>query len=262
MKICVLNLSGNVGKSTLAVHLLGAFAPGAKIVSVESINASSASDVDTLNVEELAASRFREIFREIMFNDEVIVDVGASNVGPFMDEMGRFKSSVGEFDMVLVPTVPADKQQRDTVTTIDWLSRLGVDPAKVRVIFNQYASHGLEPVKMAYALVAGYAATDGKDKAVFEPHAVIATNEVFELAKASRKTIAELAQDTTDWRAARAEAKRAGDLVALERAMSGQMTHDLAVTAQQNLEEVHALLFPSSAQPAVNVVSMAKPRRA
>ena len=53
----------------------------AKIVSVESINASSASDVDTLNVEELSASRFREIFREIMFNDDVIVDVGASNVG-------------------------------------------------------------------------------------------------------------------------------------------------------------------------------------
>ena len=184
MKICVLNLSGNVGKSTLAVHLLGAFAPGAKIVSVESINASSADDVETLNVEELSASRFREIFREIMINDDVIVDVGASNVGPFMDEMGRFKSAVGEFDLLLVPTVPSDKQQRDTATTIDWLFKLGVDPAKVRVIFNQYPSHGLEPIYVAYALVDGYAATDGKDKAVFEPHAVIAANEVFELAKA------------------------------------------------------------------------------
>jgi hypothetical protein len=32
-------------------------------------------------------------------------------------------------------------------------------------------------------------------------------------------------------------------MVALERAMSGQMTHDLAVTAHENLAAVHALLF-------------------
>ena len=32
-------------------------------------------------------------------------------------------------------------------------------------------------------------------------------------------------------------------MAALERAMSGQMTHDLAVTAHENLMRVHALLF-------------------
>ena len=53
----------------------------------------------------------------------------------------------------------------------------------------------------------------------------------------------ELAGSTTDWKAARGEAKRAGDMEALERAMSGQMTHDLAVTADENLVRVHALLF-------------------
>jgi len=262
MKTCVLNLSGNVGKSTLAVHLLGAFAPGSKIVSVESINATSANDVENLEVEELNASRFREIFREIMFNDDVIVDVGASNVGAFMTEMERFKSSVGEFDLVLVPTVPADKQQRDTVTTIDWLARLGVDRAKVRVVFNQYPCQELAPVDRTYEVVMGYAATDGKNKAVFEPYAVVTANEVFELAKDSRKTITELAEDPTDWRAARGEAKRAGDLVALERAMSGQMTHDLAVSAQENLASVYAMLFANPATEAVNGVATAKPRRA
>ncbi len=94
-KICVLNLSGNVGKSTLAVHLLAAFTPGAKIVSVETINASNATSVESVEVEEMAASRFKEIFREVMLNDDVIVDVGASNVASFMSEMTRFKSSVG-----------------------------------------------------------------------------------------------------------------------------------------------------------------------
>jgi hypothetical protein len=82
---------------------------------------------------------------------------------------------------------------------------------------------------------------------VFEPHAVVTLNEVYELAKSSKKTIMELAQEGTDWKAARGEAKRAGDLVALERAMSGQMTHDLAVTAHENLSQVHRTLFPGTA---------------
>jgi MinD-like ATPase involved in chromosome partitioning or flagellar assembly len=245
MKICVLNLSGNVGKSTLAVHLLAAFAPGARIVSVESVNASAANDVEGLNVEELSASRFKEIFREIMVNDEVIVDVGASNVAAFMTEMTRFKSAVGEFDLVVVPTVPADKQQRDTIATIDWLHGLGVAGRKVRVVFNQYATEALEPVERVYALVLGYAATDGKGKAIYEPYAVIERNEAFELAKVMGKTVRELASNDRDWKAARQEAKRAGDTDALESAMTGQMTHDLAVTAQQNLNAVYGTLFPA-----------------
>lgn len=243
MKTCVLNLSGNVGKSTLAVHLLAAFAPGAKIVSVESVNASQANEVDALDVEELGASRFKEIFRELMRHDEVIVDVGSSNVAAFMAEMSRFRSAVGEFDLVLVPTVPADKQQRDTVATLDWLHTLGVDGRKVRVLFNQYVTETLEPIELVYAQVAGYGASDGQGKAVFTPHAVVAFNEVYELAKASRKTIRDLASETTDWKALRRAAKDAGDELALERAMAGQITHDLAVTAQENLAQVHALLF-------------------
>ena len=243
MKICVLNLSGNVGKSTLAVHLLAAYSPGARILSVESVNASAANDMAGLDVEELGASRFKEIFRELMQSEEIIVDVGASNVAAFMTEMKRFKSAVGEFDWVLVPTVPAVKQQLDTIATIDWLHDLGLDARKVRVVFNQYASDTQDPVEIVYSQVLGYAAADGKGKAVYEPHAVVDHNEAYELAKDCGQVVRELAGSTTDWKAARGEAKRAGDMVALERAMSGQMTHDLAVTAHENLVRVHAMLF-------------------
>lgn len=243
MKICVLNLSGNVGKSTLAVHLLAAYSPGARILSVESINASAANDMQGLDVEELGASRFKEIFREIMQSENIVVDVGASNVAAFMTEMKRFKSAVGEFDLVLVPTVPAAKQQLDTIATIDWLHELGLDARKVRVVFNQYTSDTQDPVEIVYAQVLGYAAADGRGKAIYEPHAVVDHNEAYELAKECGQVVRELAGSTTDWKAARGEAKRTGDMVALERAMSGQMTHDLAVTAHENLARVHAMLF-------------------
>lgn len=247
MKICVLNLSGNVGKSTLAVHLLAAFTPGARIVSVESINASATDEVAGLDVEELSASRFKEIFREILMYQDLIVDVGASNVAAFMSEMKRFRSAVSEFDLVLVPTVPADKQQRDTIATIEWLHSLGLDGRRVRVIFNQYATDASDPVELVFAQVIGFGRTDGQGKAVFEPHAVIDRNEVYEMAKQERRTVRELAEDATDWKSARLAARQAGDMAALERAMEGQMAHDLALTAQTNLARVHAMLWSQGA---------------
>lgn len=243
MKICILNMSGNVGKSTLAIHLLAAFNSHAKIVSVESVNASNADDVKGVEVETLGAGRFKDIYREVMLHDDVIVDVGASNVVAFMNEITRFKSSVGEFDMVIVPTVPADKQQKDTNSTIDWLSKLGIEGKRVRVVFNQYDSGTLEPLEMVYPQVFGYLMTEGKGKAVYEPHAVVAHNEVFELIKPTGRTIKQVAEDTTDWRAKRKEASKAADVDAVEHAMDQQIMKDLALTAQHNLEHVNGLLF-------------------
>lgn len=247
MKIGIINLSGNVGKSTLAVHLLAAFNPKAKIISVESINASTAETVENLDVEQLSASRFKEIFRELMINDDVIVDVGASNVAGFMTEITRFKSAVGEFDLVIVPTVPADKQQKDTIATIEWLNKLGLSPKKIRTVFNQYGTATLEQVELAYSQVVGYLMTEGKDKAIYEPLVVIPHNEIYEMVKTTGKTIKALAEDQTDWKSKRAEAKKAADMAALEKAMEGQMAHDLAVTAQESLALAYSTLFPVKA---------------
>ena len=44
--------------------------------------------------------------------------------------------------------------------------------------------------------------------------------------------------------------------------MSGQMTHDLAVTAHENLAGVHAMLFPKPTSEAASSVTLAKSRRA
>ena len=40
---------------------------------------------------------------------------------------------------------------------------------------------------------------------------------------------------------------------ALEHAMAAQMTHDLAITAHQNLARVHAMLFPQGTPDIVAV---------
>jgi hypothetical protein len=241
MKICVLNLSGNVGKTTLTAHLLGAFRPKAKIISVESINNTDSTDIDSLDVEEFDAKRFRDIYREIMLADDLIVDVGASNVAVFMEELIKYRSAVGEFDLIVVPTVPADKQQKDTIATIEWLNKLGIDGKKIRVVFNQF--QGAESIDRVYAHVMGYSLEDGKSKALWMPAPVVGANDVYELIKSTRLTMGELATDTTDWRASRNAAKAAGDADALETAMDGQIAHDLGRTAFANLQQAYADLF-------------------
>lgn len=241
MNIALINLSGNVGKSTLAVHLFAAMRPGAKIISVESINASDADTVEGIEVEEIEASSFRDIFKELMMTQgDVILDVGASNVTRFMAEMRKFKSAVHEIDWIIVPVVPQEKQQRDTISTLEWLAERGFDPKRIRIIFNQYLNDGV-PLPSAFPQIYGYLESTG-NRAAYQPEAVIVSNELFDRVKATGKTIRELAEDKTDWRAKRAEARAAGDQSGMEDAVDGQINKDLAQTAQENLAEVWKII--------------------
>ena len=241
MKICVLNLSGNVGKTTLTAHLLGAFRPLAKIISVESVNNSDATDIASLNVEELKASQFRDIYREIMLADDLIVDIGASNITLFLDELMKYRSAIGEFDLIVVPTVPIEKQQKDTITTIELLHKLGFSGDKVRVVFNQH--HGRDTIDNTYLHVLGYALSDGKKKACWMPASIVHANDIFELVTTTGKTVGELATDTTDWKELRNQAKRDKDMVALDLAIDGQIDHDLAYAAHVNLQQAYEDLY-------------------
>jgi len=241
MNIALINLSGNVGKSTLAVHLFAAHRPGAKIISVESVNTSDADTIQGVEVEEIEASSFREIFKQLMMaTGDVILDVGASNVTRFMSEMARFKSAVHEIDLIVVPVVPQEKQQRDTINTLEWLHERGFDPKRIRVIFNQFDDAGV-PLESAFSQIYGYLqATPGA--ATYQPEAIIRTNELYDRVKGTGKTIRELAEDKTDWRAQRAQARTDGDVTGMELAVDGQINKDLAETAQENLASVWKLI--------------------
>lgn len=235
-KIAVLNLSGNVGKTTLSANMLAAFLPEAKVIKVEAENNSEALQVDSIQVEELKASQFKHIYSLLMFEDDVILDVGASQVGQFMEELTKFRSVISELDLIVVPTVPQEKQQKDTIATVEWLHNLGVPANRIRVVFNQYT--GQDTVGGTYPHVIGYSQDkDGENKATWLPHPIVALNEVYEMITPQRRTVREVAQDPTDWSEKRKAAKAAKDMAALEEAIEGQMAHDLAVTGLANLEQ-------------------------
>ena len=112
MKVAVINFSGNVGKTTVARHLLAPRIDGAEVVAIESINA------DDGQAPALRGSQFAELQEYLQTVDNVIVDIGASNVEELLGLMRKYHGSHEDFDYFVIPTVPALKQQQDTTATL------------------------------------------------------------------------------------------------------------------------------------------------
>lgn len=234
MKVAVINYSGNVGKTTVAGHLLKPRMGDAPIFSIESINAGA--DADGLEVEKMKGKKFGALVDELMPLDSAIIDVGASNVEDFLMLMQQYDGSHEEFDFFVVPVVKEKKVQADTVNTIRALQKLGIEKKKIRLVFNKAEMD--ESVTDEYASLVGYAAAD---KAfVLHPDAIIYSNEVYERLKAVGKSLGDITADQTDYRAQLRQAKDED-----EKAMCIQMVSlkRLAVTANKNLDDVFKVMF-------------------
>ena len=92
MKVGVINFSGNVGKSTVARHLLAPRMNDARIIAVESINSDGTED------DAIRGKQFGELSEALSVLDDVVVDIGASNVEEFIGRMKQYRGSHDDFD--------------------------------------------------------------------------------------------------------------------------------------------------------------------
>ena len=88
MKIAVINFSGNVGKTTIARHLLLPRMPDARVVSIESINAGQDRDHQD---HVIRGRQFAELQEFLQVVEHVVVDIGASNVEELLALMRRYR---------------------------------------------------------------------------------------------------------------------------------------------------------------------------
>jgi len=132
----ILNSSGNVGKSTLTA-LFATKMEDTQIIEVETVNKGN-SEVEGLNVFKFNANdNFETVYEKIMMNENVIVDIGASSLGNFMDNMNAYAGIETVFDKFIIPTVSDEKIQTDTFKTISFLRALEVEDDKIEVVFNR-----------------------------------------------------------------------------------------------------------------------------
>lgn len=234
MRVAVINFSGNVGKTTIAAHLLKPRMGDARVFSIESLNIDAAHD--GLAVEKMKGKQFGQLQEELMTLQNAIVDIGASNVEDFLKLMLQFHGSHEEFDYFVVPTVSERKQQADTVNTIRALAIAGIPKSKIRLVFNKVqidetvddkfqALFGLEKLEKSFVL--------NRDAVVYE-------NEVFARLREIGKTLGEIRDDATDYRAQLRTMTDEGQREDCVRMISMQR---LAVTANRNLDAVFPILF-------------------
>ena len=96
MKIAVLNFSGNVGKTTVAAHLLKPRMGDTPVYSIESIN--TGADADGIEVEKMKGKKFGELVDELMLLDAARVS------GMFTEhEVKQIRWSVLDDDPGAVP---------------------------------------------------------------------------------------------------------------------------------------------------------------
>lgn len=229
MKFALVNLSGNIGKTTIAVNLLKPRMNDAPIFSVESINMGA--EASGQEVEKMKGKKFGDLVDKLMMLDSAIIDVGASNVDDFLKMMQQFDGSHEEFDRFIIPVIKDEKVIGDTINTIKALETIGVEKERIFLVFNKVDVE--DSVRDEFSALFGYATI--ANSFTLNENAVIFANEVYERAISSGKSVGNVLDDSTDYRAKLREAKTNDEKENCIR-MIGMKR--LAVTAKKNLDVV------------------------
>jgi type IV pilus biogenesis protein CpaD/CtpE len=94
-----------------------------------------------------------------------------------------------------VPTVPKNKQLRDTISTVDALAEIGVPPGKIRLLFNMVEADD-EPERVFSGLFAYQAATK---RCMISRDALLHVNELYSKLTGAEQNINAIVTDPTDW---------------------------------------------------------------
>lgn len=230
MKIAVINFSGNVGKSTIARHLLAPRLGNATVIAIETINAD---DNDGM---QLRGNEFGALQENILSLDSAVVDIGASNVEELVSRMKSYQGSHEDFDMFVVPTVPEAKQERDTISTIEALADdIGVDRERIRVVLNMVDPRN--PVARSFPMLFKFHAAHRGF--VLREDVAIHESELFGRLANNPRTIADLLEDATDYKSLIHDAGSPEEKAQLARKVS---LRRLAVGVNAQLDGVFAAL--------------------
>lgn len=192
MKVVVINYTGTVGKTTVSAHLLSPRMSGAPIYAIESINQTA--EGLGLDVEKLRGDKFRDLFKKLMLEDQAIIDVGASNVEDFMNNLEGFEEAHEEIDYFVIPVTSGTKEQQETVSMLNSLRAIGIPAERIRVLFNRVHRE----VESEFTIIANHFMREKSfwlsyDCAIFE-------TELFDALSVHNLTISGLLSDDTDYK--------------------------------------------------------------
>lgn len=227
MLVAMLNFSGNTGKSTLSKNLFVPNLPGAKRITIETINSGSGgADL------ELSAKRFKDLAEELLImgpDEHVVIDIGSSNIETVIRQLTAMTNFHQTIDFFVIPVTPEKKQVVDTINTVKALKEIGVDTKKIIVIANRVEDE--ENFSADFAPILHLAE---KKLIQFSPVPVL-ESDLYGAIADQEKSVYELAADQTDYTAAIAAAPDRDAKLTLARAKVHQ---GMSVFTAKNLTDV------------------------
>lgn len=243
--IAVLSFTGKVGKSVISDNLLLPRMKNALRFQMETINESGKNivDEDGINIPAvvLKGREVPKLQTHLVGKKSAIVDIGMSNVEAFVLALNQQADAHYDFDYFIVP-IEANylkhNEMIEAIKTIDTLHAMGVEPERIKVIFNKLANDST--VEEEAAPIFKYHA-DTK-KFTLNPKAVIHETPAFKAFAEVNKSFVSMVNDDTNYRQQQKETEDFTKQVYLTKMMRAQGS---AKTLNREFNSVFNALFES-----------------
>lgn len=195
--IATISYTGKAGKSTIANNLLFPRIEKASMFRIETINESGLSGAGA-DEQKMKGREIEKLLKALSLTESAIVDIGTSNVESFVMGLTQQPDSHRIFDYFVVP-VEANASKvnefKEAVKTFSMLSKLGVEPDRIKVVFNKLAPDSVVEDEMTRVF------NFHKEYPIFSLNrkAVIHDTQAFKSLADVKKTYEEMISDQTDY---------------------------------------------------------------
>jgi cellulose biosynthesis protein BcsQ len=189
MKVAVINRSGNAGKTTISRHLLAPRMNNSPIISFESTNLDGKEKIV------MRGNDFGKLSEALVLVDDIIVDIGSSNIEDFTNLMMEYQGSHEDLDFYVVPTTTDPKILDDTVKTLTQLQDFGVPASKIRLIFMRLERK--QSLEREFSGIFNY--HNDFDNFILNKDAVVYESELFTRIHDTELLVSDIINDETDY---------------------------------------------------------------
>lgn len=194
--VCVLSITGKVGKSTFVNNVLAPRMPDAKIYRLETINLSGLTDNEVVQMKGKDIVKLQNALAKV---NTGIVDIGASNIETFLLSLAQQPGAHMDYDYFVIPVEATDQKADATdefFKLVEILHKQGVEPERIKVVFNKLPVNS----EIEYEMRRVFKAHEIQGYFTLDARAVITDSPAFAALSEVKKTFAEMCNDKTQYR--------------------------------------------------------------
>ena len=236
MNIIVLNHAPNVGKTTIAQHLLRPRMKDAELFCIKAV--TSAHHERPGEKETETADHFDELMKKIRNCHLSIIDVDAEETGNFIRHAISSGRSGISLDRFMLPVTKEPETVTHTINTIRVLSKSGIEHDRIAVVFNRIEEEDLEEDFEAVISLG-----KGGNAIFVDTACSVFENEIFGTLKTQDSCLLAMTEDKTDYRELLRHTDRTDEKTRLDLSRK-LILKRLAHSATHNLDFVYMRLAP------------------